>query len=222
MSNIDMNTNTVVPYISGKTKALQGQRLAVVTYKTDKETGIKKDSKAVSVPQISDDAIIDNLPSLVGHIRSMLAKTQDAIIRERLDSGVNVAHITNEEISIAACIEYLENSNESGRLTKESVGAWFDSTIADNLTVVLADKLGVSDTPTFEEQSKIDLIVAGFKDRISSLAGGKTVFPVKEAESIKKALNLAPNDDALATRFVARIDKMLSTQKQVVSLADVL
>ena len=42
MSTIDLNNNhSVVAYTAGVTKPLAGQRLSVVFWKKDKETGIK-------------------------------------------------------------------------------------------------------------------------------------------------------------------------------------
>src|ERR1700674_4660994 len=153
MSVIDQANHNVVSYISGTTKPFSGQRLVAITYKTVtyKESihyNIKRESKAVSVPVIADDVITSNIVALVPHIRTLLENTQKSIIRELLDASNNVVSMPNKSISISECISYLESSDESGRLTKESVGNWFDSSIADMLTLSLADKLGISDTPT--------------------------------------------------------------------------
>lgn len=214
-SILEVAAHTVIPFVSGKTVAFTGQRLAVVTYKTitDKSNalcGVKRESKAVSLPRLSDDTVIDNITTLLPHVKQMLYKVQDSIIRERLDAGNNVALITAEEVNITAICEYLDNSGESGRLTKESVGAWFDSSIADTLMIALADKLGVSDTPSDIESKQIEVIVTGFRDKIAALAGGKTSYEPKLCESIKKCLVLAGNDDVLGNRFIARLDKMIA------------
>lgn len=227
MSVIDTASHNVVPYVSGTTKPFTGQRLATVTYKTVKDStsalfNVKRESKAVSLPVIEDTAISSNLAALLPHVRVMLNKVQDAIIREALDAGNNVLHITTEQVSIAACVEFLENSNESGRLTKETVATWFTDTIADVLMVTLADKLGVSDTPSDAESKQIEAIVAGFKDKVSALAGGKTSYEPKLCESIKKCLALAPSDDILSARFTARLDKMIADSSASVNLFDAL
>lgn len=227
MSIIETSAHNVVKFESGTTKAFTGQRLCTVGYKTVSNKAspfynIKRESKAVSLPCITDKAVTENIIALVPHIKAMLYKAQDCIVRERLDSGKDVRHITNEEISMSAVLEYLDNSNESGRLTKESVGAWFDNSIADMLMLTLADKLGVSDTPTDTESKQIESIVEGFKDKISALAGGKTSYEPKLCESIKKCLNLAGEDDVMASRFIVRLDKMILDGSKSVSLMDVL
>lgn len=224
MSIIDTANHSVVSYVSGVTKPFTGQKLIVVTYKTvtDKLSAlynIKRESKCVSVPVIADDDITGNIDVLIPHIRGMLENVQKAIVRDMLDTG-NILSIPTESISIAECISYLESSDESGRLTKESVGNWFDSNIADMLAIALADKLGVSENNTAEESKKVFDIIAAFRGNISSMAGGKTSFPAQVAKQLKKALELAPSNDVIASRFMVRIDKMIENKE--ISLVDCL
>lgn len=220
MSIIDSVNNSVVPYVSGTTKPFTGQRLIIVTYKTvtDKSSpmcNIKRESKCVSVPLIPSELIAANLVVLTPHIRGMLESVQKSIVREMLDSLVNgsVHSVGNADISLEACIEYLESSDESGRLTKESVGNWFDSSIATSLAVALADKLGIGTEPTDAESTKVMAIIAAFRRDVSALAGGKTNYPPVIAVQLKKALAYAPNDDVIASKFVARLDKMITSNE---------
>lgn len=227
MSIINSAAHNVVPYVSGKTKAFDGQRLATITYKTirDKEHplfNVKRESKAVSLPVIEDAVVSENLTVLMPHIKAVLYKAQDAIIREKLDNDSKLSFITPEDIGMPAILEYLDNSSESGRLTKESVAKWFDETIADNLMLALADKMGISEHPTQEQSKQIETIVAQFKDKVSALAGGKTMYEAKMCESLKKCLSLASSDDVIASRFTVRLDKMIAEQNQAVNLFDAL
>ena len=52
MSNIS-DTHNIAGYISGTTKPFAGQRLATVTYKIDKKTGIKPASVCASIPAVA-------------------------------------------------------------------------------------------------------------------------------------------------------------------------
>lgn len=212
MSVIDSLNHSVVSYDPKSSKAFNGQRLAKVTYKTitDKESplcGIKRESKCVSIPVVAVGEVIANAAILAPAIAEYLQTVQDRIVRERIDLGA--ASISMDEISIAGCIDWLENNSESGRLTKESVATWFNETISESLAVVLADKLGVSSTPTDSESAKILAVVDQFKAKISSLAGGKTSYEPKLCKSLLNALELAPAGDVLATRFTARLNKMV-------------
>jgi hypothetical protein len=220
MSIVDTNTNTVVAYTSGQTKPMHGQRLASFNWKTstDKDSlwfGLKRASKAVSVPVIADEVITSNLPLLIPHVRSYLAGVQDKIIRAAMETNDNLLHITNESIGIAAILEYLEDSDESGRLTKESVAAWFDASIADNLMVALGEKMGAGEEPTAAQSKQCEALVSQFKAKIAALAGGKTSYPQKLAMSLQKVVNLAPSDDVLAVRFSNRLQKMIDANESV-------
>lgn len=216
MSIIDTLNHSVVSYDPKSSKAFHGQRLAKVTYKTvtDKESplcGIKRESKCVSLPLVAATDVIANVTVLAPAICEYLQTVQDRIVRERIDMGA--ASIAMDEISIAGCIEWLENNSESGRLTKEVVATWFQDTISESLAVVLADKLGVSAVPTDAESAKILAVVDQFKAKISSLAGGKTSYEPKICKSLLNALELAPAGDVLATRFAARLNKLVEESK---------
>lgn len=212
MSVIDTLAHSIVDYDPKNTKAFTGQRLSKVTYKTitnkdDPLFGVKRPSKCVSLPMVAIADIVSNVNALAPLVVETLQGIQDKIVRERVDAGA--AHVTMEEISIAACIEWFESNSESGRLTKESVASWFDETISDALAVTLAEKLGVSATPTDAESAKILAVVDAFKSKVSSLAGGKTSFEPKVCKSLVNALALAPAGDVLATRFTTRLNKMV-------------
>jgi hypothetical protein len=216
MSIISTAAHSVVDYDPKTSKAFTGQRLSKVTYKTvtDKSSelyGIKRPSKCVSLPLIAKNDVVANITALAPYVVEYLHSVQDKIIRERVDAGA--AHITTEEVSISAICEWLDTNNESGRLTKESVAAWFNENVAENLAVTLAEKLGVSSTPTDAESNKILAVVDVFKGKISSLAGGKTAYEPKVCTSLINALSLAPAGDVLATRFTARLEKMIAEYK---------
>jgi hypothetical protein len=206
------STHSVVGY-TGKEKAFADQRLSKVTWKTDKETGVKKDSVCVSLPVITAQMVVDNIAALAPAVAEYLMTVQDKIVRERVEAGA--AQITDAEISTAAICEYLveSDSNTGGRLTKESVGVWFDSALADSLAMALMEKMGVSEIPSDAESAQILKVVGTFKEKITALAGGKTSYPVSLAASLKKAIELAPADDALAAKFAARLDKMMQVQE---------
>lgn len=225
MSIIDTAAHSVVTYDPKSSKPFTGQRLSKVTYKTitDKANalyGVKRESKCVSLPLITAKEVESNIIALTPHFIEFLHGVQDKIVRERVDEGAK--HITTDEVSIAGCVEWLESNNESGRLTKESVAAWFQETIAESLAVTLAERLGVSDVPSDEESNKILAVVEAFKGKVSSLAGGKTAYEPKVCKSLITALELAPAGDALAVRFTTRLTKMIEESSKNQDLLDLL
>src|SRR5882762_4237957 len=132
--SIISNRHNVVAYTSGVTKPFDGQVLVTVAYKTGKD-GVKKESKCASVPIIGGEDIVGNIEALVPHIQEMLAGVRKSILRELLDKEPEPVDVASNALSVAACIEYLEASDENGRLTKESVGVWFESAIGDSLAI---------------------------------------------------------------------------------------
>lgn len=212
MSVIDTLNHSVVSYDPKSTKAFTGQRLSKVTYKTvtnkdDPLYGIKRESKCVSLPLVAVADVVANISALAPAVVEYLYSVQDKIVRERIDAGAT--SIAMADISIASCVEWLESNSESGRLTKETVATWFTDTIAEPLAVTLADRLGISATPTDAESTKILAVVDAFKSKVAALAGGKTAYEPKVCKSIISALELAPAGDVLATRFTARLNKMI-------------
>lgn len=225
MSVIDTLNHSIVSYDPKSTKPFTGQRLSKVTFKTitDKESplcGIKRESKCVSMPLVAIDDVIGNVAALAPVMVEYLHSVQDKITRELVEAGA--VSVAMDAISIAACIDWLESNNESGRLTKESVGSWFDAEIAESLAMVLGEKLGVSEVPTNAQSEQVLKVLGSFKDKVSALAGGKTSYEPKLCESLKKCLELAPAGDVLAQRFTKRLDKMIADSAGAVDLMDLL
>ena len=103
-----------VETLDKKSKALTGQRMARVIAKKNKdgeyESANLTSSKFVSVPMIgADDFTQGQIASLMPHIIGVLEGAQDAIIRERIVKDGS-GQIHDEEISIDACIAYLDDA----------------------------------------------------------------------------------------------------------------
>lgn len=199
------NIHSIVAFDSKTSKAFENQRLAKVIYKTSRTTGIKeKESVCVSVPklEIDDSDLIQFKP----YISAYLESVQDAIIRLKYEEGKTSIH--SNDIGIHAMLDYLEEDSKGGRLTKEFITEWFNASLADTLTVAIADKLGISDTPSEVETKKIEQMINVYRDKFASLAGGKTSFAADIATKLQKALEFADSDDMLAQRFNARLEKM--------------
>jgi len=201
------NRHSVVPFVAGETQAMADQRLAKVGYKSTKKTPAKYKSIAVSVPVITsiDE---DQLERLLPHVVSMLENAQDGIIRSLYESSQgNLASVSDEEISIDACIGYLEAEATGGRLTKEKVEEWFTENLSDNLSVTIADKLNFTSL-TGENEKVINQHLNAYKGILASLAGGKTLLNPAQIAGCKKALELSTNEDDVYKKLMARLEAM--------------
>lgn len=209
MSNID-NRHNVVPFVSGKSVAFKDQRLAKVGYKSTTKNKAKFPSICVSIPPVSDNMVTENVEKLIPYIRMMIEETQDKVIRGLYEGkGGNLSSISDEEIGVDACIGYLEMETTGGRLTKEAVTDWFEENLADTLTVVLAEKLGFTgDTLTEGQTKEIGKYLAGYREVIGSLSGGKTFLQPAQIQGVRKAIGYVDPEDDIAKKLTARLNNM--------------
>jgi hypothetical protein len=218
MSNIS-NRHSISAFVSGKSQPLSGQRLAKVGYKSTKQNSAKYPSICVSVPQIDPTALESNLTALLPHLATMIENAQDGIIRSIYESrDGNLSEVADEEISVEACIQFLNAEATGGRLTIEFLNGWFDSQISDNLTVVVADKLGL-DLSTPEQEKTVGKRVKVYRELIASLSGGKTILTPMQIAGIRRALEVSSVDDETSVKLLARLTQMESKPKMEELLA---
>lgn len=203
------NTHTIEKFDSATSKALTGQRLAKVTYKqttTMTRKGIvARQSACASIPPVAMPSS-EQIAQMKAHILAMLEDAQNGILAARYEAGAT--SISDEELTIAACIAQLDAEAAGDRLSKEAVVAWFNESLQDVLTVALADKLGVSDTPSEAEAVKLSQMITIYRDSFAGLAGGKTKYSPEKATKLLKVLEFADDSDRLADKFSARLTKM--------------
>lgn len=214
MSNISTRHNVNI-FTAGKSQPLTGQRLAKIGFKKSKNQTNPLKSVCVSVPPIEMEACWDEayIPQFQKIVQTALENAQDGIIRSLYESsGGNLTSVSNEEISIPACLAFIESEMNGGRMTKEMIVAWFNSELRDNLTVTFADKLGFSEL-TPENQATIDKHVNAYRDLFASLAGGKTILEEKQILSLKRALELTSGENEIEEKLTARLDGMLKKEK---------
>jgi hypothetical protein len=203
------------------TAPVVGGRMVKCLYKATKVDGKLVPSKlansCLEIPYISEDAVKENMEDLLPHVVSYLETVQDAMVKNVHGTGATEAEETS--FSISNILLHLEESATSGKLTKEAAEGWFDSEVADNLTVLFADKLGVSDDPTEEEVEKLTQICKVYRTKIAALVGPKTFYTPDEAESLKKSINLTEaNSTVIGSRFIKRLDQMIEAPKKAEEL----
>lgn len=213
MSNVS-NFHVFNSY-SGSEVALSGQRLVKVTFKTDKETGIKPESKCVSIPNSSELSaeILDNWNLVERHVLGYFEEIQNKIIREKVEAGNS--GVTSQEIGFFSLLGYLDEEKTSGRLSKQLLSFWFEDEIEPALSVALGNKLGIqNNSPTPAQEKTLTLTINRFKSWIESLAGAKTLLASQVLEQLRKLLSLeAISDSPLKEKILARISFMEEQNK---------
>jgi len=210
------STHLVTAFDSAKSQALSGQRLAKIRYKTTAKQKARFPSVCVSVPPISHDEITNNIQALMPHVRAMLEAAQDGVIRGLYETADGMlSSVQDSDISVAACIGWLEAESTGGRLTKEIIEAWFDTGLVDVVTALIVDKLGYGtgdDDLTPEQEHTVGKYVRGYKDMYSALAGGKTMYQEKQIATLLKVLSLADTDD-IGVKLDLRLVQMRNKPK---------
>lgn len=220
MSNVS-NAHDVVPFKAGKTVALTGQRLAKVGYKSTAKNPAKFASVAVSVPPIADDSILENVSGLLPYIKGMLEGVQDSVIRSLYEESKGALGIvTDSDISIQACISFLESEAAGDRLKKEHIEAWFDRVAKDNCYTLIAEKLGFGSdgTVTEDQDTVIAKHVKNYRDILSMLAGGKTVLTPVQIRSCRTVVEISEDDSGIGQKLLARLNTM--DKPKIVDLLD--
>ena len=213
MSNVSI-AHTVTKFDAKNSQSLTGQRLAKCRYKTTAKQSAKFPSVCVSVPYIDvRNAIVDYTP-LFPHIQAMLENAQDGIIRSLYESSDGaLSQVTDNDLSISACIAYMNAENEGSRLTKEFIESWFDTSVRDYVYALVSEKLGYgTDDLTVEQDITVCKHVNGYRGMYSALAGGKTMYQPNQINSLKRVLDIVDTDDT-STRLINRLNKMLETPK---------
>ena len=206
-------------FVSGESKPLTGQRLAKVGYKTTAKTPAKFPSICVSIPPIPDQDITDNLSRLIPNIREFLSGAQDGIIRSLYESREgSLNSISDDEISVSACINFLDAESTGSRWTKDYLVDWFNTNIRDNLIVVIADRLGL-ELATPEEEARVNVHINAYRELISSLSGGKTVLEKEQIHGIRRALDVSSIDDETSGKLLKRLDQLENKPKAATLLA---
>ena len=209
------STHLVNQFVSGVSEALTGQRLAKVKYKTTAKQAAKFPNVCVSVPFIESSAITESISKLMPYIKGMLETAQDGVIRSLYESSDGMlTGVQDSEISIDACIGWLEAESQGSRLTKELISAWFEANVKDYLYVIIADKIGYgSDTEhTPEQEATIGRHINGYRGLYESLAGGKTVLQENQIKSLGKVLELIDTDE-IGTKLQGRLVGMMNKPK---------
>lgn len=228
MSNVS-NRHNVLPFIAGESKALSGQRLAKVGYKQTKAMTDKGEvappSICVSLPQLVGQDIQDNIQALLPHIGAWLEGVQDNVLRSLYEARkYDLSSVSDEELSISQCVNYLEAESTGGRLTKEYLEGWFTREISDSLYVVIADKLGfVQDDPesdgwkpTADQDATISKHLNGYRSLMVSLTGKNVSLDQKQVNGLRKALELcAPAECAVTPRLLSKLDQIEKESREL-------
>jgi hypothetical protein len=155
------------------------------------------------------------LDKLMPHIVGMLEKAQDGLIRKAYETDPSIMSVGDDDISIDACIAFMEEEETGGRLTIESLTEWFTLGLADKLTEFLTMH-GAKSLSGEKLAHAVTQSLAGYKGMITAMAGGKTHYDATQRAKLTTVLAMTEDGDEVAERLMARL---VSMEKKDVKIA---
>lgn len=213
------NRHPLSLFVSGESKPLTGQRLAKITYKKTDKNPAKHPSACASIPQIDPASILENVNALLPHVATLLEGAQDEIIRSLYEQadGTLIA-IADSDITVEACISYLNAAAAGDRLSKEVIGQWFDAHCFDSAYALVSLKLRYGDSLTPEQDETVRKHVAMYREVFLLLAGKNPSLTDNQIGGMELALTNA-DDNAMTRKVAARIASLkVPKPKQIAEL----
>lgn len=215
MSNVS-NRHPLQLFTAGD-KPLATQRLAKVGYKSTEKNPAKYPSVCVSVPQVDPVALQMCADDLLPHLATLIEDTQDAIIRSKYEDACgSLVDITDEDISIPACVSYLNAAALGDKLSKEAIATWFDSVAFDACYVIVSVKLGYGEELTAEQDATIRKHVEAYKQVFGLLAGKNVKLTPNQIGGLELALENC-DVDAMTRKIASRIASLKVPPKSKVA-----
>lgn len=199
------NIHTAQVYDAKTSKPLSGQRGVVTIAKKDKAGNYGQylqQTQFTSIPVLTTYDV--NNARLTPHIVEFLQGVQNQIIGDALKCGIK--SFSDSELDESAICAYLEQSSTGDKWDAERVSNWFEVTVAPYVAEVLMAK-GLDDTALAEK-------LAAMTETFGETLGSRAKISLNKAVALEKLLKLIPHEtlvkDAIALRFVARLDKIIN------------
>jgi hypothetical protein len=184
-------------------------RVAFLRFKTDKETKTKRENMAVLVPKFDPD----NFGAKTDHefVQDLICNHHDSLLVRCANGEISWADATSQEFMVK---DYFDNSRDSsGRLvTKESIAAWFNSTVASTVEVRAKMKNAQMTAET------VARVVAGYREMFQKFTKYDLVNAFTEPQLVLLTTLMTETtfaeDDAIAEYVLTKISK-IGEQKKV-------
>lgn len=174
---------TMFPVVKTADAIVSDGMVSLSIARTDGKKG--KSGLCIVVPVISESVL-----SLVVNHEIGKAWIVDCIdgLRSKVASGINKAGntITSDKLGIDALYIAMKAETESQRMTKDAIGAWFDTDLASLISAKIAAKMvGIA-------ADKLAKLVDGYKVTFQTLAGRDVSMNEQVKAGLLKAMELLP------------------------------
>lgn len=179
-------------------------------------------SVAVEVPALRASQLDSYMAqgAIADAVLEYVQSLQDAYIKSRAVAGA--ASIQYSELTPELLGVFLATSEESGRigqLSVERITNWFTAEARELLIVALADRLGIADTATPQEVTKLEQLANQTRDNLAKLASKKPVqFDERVKAALLWALEVTDSGDSITPRLVEKLTAKVSDSDMLASL----
>jgi len=167
--------------------------------KIERNTGL--DSKAVVIPATDAEQFTLALNSdiVLGAAVAWFQEQIGNVVKGKMTAGrhsIVAADFSMEEIE-----KYLaEQEVREGRISKEKIGAWFDSTLVDGLNAAFAERLGTQYTEAVQKD-----VIESYRKQFQKLSGKELLLETEVKGSLLKACTIAPEGSAIRSYCESKI-----------------
>lgn len=221
---MSIGQNHVFSKLEKNSKAIDGQRLARVIAKKNKEGNYEsehlQESKCISIPVIAELSQ-SQLTALMPHVIGLVANAQDEIIRELLIT-TGATSINDAQISIEECVKYLDDSAKGNRVTSEYMQKWFSETYEEPAYEFICvevckynpNDLSEAQSATLEKKFNI------LRDMFAGFASGKYSPDIPKCKAILKFGEYLNKDnwDARMTNVQEKTAKIKAEKEEALSM----
>jgi hypothetical protein len=159
-------------------------------------------SFGVVIPEVSD-ALLNTLvgnPIGAEYLKGCIAVAQDKVIRPL--AKYEGAAVKSDEIGFTSLINFMQQDNNAGRLSKDSISKWFDDTLAAKLTEAFKVKMPEVET------AAMTAILKSYKLVFETLAQREPILEATKKANIEKALALVDDEDIMANKLAEKLERI--------------
>lgn len=202
---------------------IEGTRIVKCLYQKSTKganAGTKaRDNTYVRVPtkHLTEEIVSERIAELTPYVITWLQAQEDELIKA--DHKAGLLSVYCDGLSLDKIIEKLELAEQGARLTKDKITAWFNDEVKEDLLVLFAVKMNLSDDPSSDELDKLAVVLAAYQRKFESLASGKCSIAEEDCLAMIKVVRECDADKSLiGSRFVAKLDKMSKVEEVLLSL----
>lgn len=201
---------SVLPLKNLKADAPEGMRIA---RHISKGTNSKlSESMAVIMPALTTEQFAEYLsvPAIADWMAGKVEGLIDMAVRRKLETGSTF--ISAADWASPILIALAEGDSSESRISVKGIEAWFNASLAANLSAYFATRLNLGANPTPAEAAKVSAMVARYRELFTRLAAKKVKecgLTSEQVSNLEKAL-IRCNEEgaAMAERLADRLSRV--------------